>query len=430
MRGVQILLSTILLLAFAASAAGQAQPPQLERASIVTTSRDKTTNPCDVNPDGKIDVSAEADKNTRLTRLYANVVPVSHSNKANKLDGGAVKSFVAVYVLTNLGPIGEAYVPAGLDAFKKLDEGRETKYYYPSLFFDMSASPMLSPTFSGDVESKNYDEQIKKVSNKNLNLRWMDMTAELFPWCGANAQCPQDALRVLEVMPNATRGGTHDSLPTQLGGAAGDIAKLAPPFFPASTFDDKATAVTGGITVLFRNLFPPKTETYFHGFVVSQSSFGWNFRENKSKPEEASVMGLHRGVVLLQANQQVKRIRIISSTLTEWNGAPNPYSNRFDRRADDVCVWIPEKKNDAPDFTKLADLDAFPFLIPKQQVMLILQTNDAGYDELTKGSNGHPPMLETGPSADFVKKSSLEKYLGIEKKKADEKKPGDESNKK
>lgn len=124
---------------------------------------------------------------------------------------------------------------------------------------------------------------------------------------------------MLQLLPNSTRGGTKDTLPTQFASAAAELAGLSAPFYASSSFGLKSEAAAKGLTVLFRNLFPPTTVTYQHTYVDSPTRFGWNFKQNKSKPEEASILGLHRGVVLLlQAHTDVKKIGIRYTALSAW----------------------------------------------------------------------------------------------------------------
>jgi len=180
----------------------------------------------------------------------------------------------------------------------------------------------------------------------------------------------------------------------------------------------RTTAAIGGLTVLFRNLFPPKTETFFHSFIDTPTRFGWNFKQNKTKPEEASILGLRRGIVLLQADKRVQRIWVRHDALSEWNSQANNYS-RFDlRRSSNACMLLPPEKAEPPiQFDALVDLASFPALIPKADVVRILHVDENMYKQLID-PNGKV-RLETGPNPDFVKKTSLEKYLGIEKKQND-----------
>ena len=371
---------------------------------------------------------------TVSTRVFSSTDPIPQSmvdirsqslqSSSQPSDGetNRFKDYVSVSVLTNLGPIGEVYKPTGLGFFEKASKEREAKYFYPSIFFDISASPLLYPILTGDNESEHYDKLIGNVLNVGADMKWMDVGIELTAWCDGTT-CPKDPIRLLEIMPNETRGGTKESIPAQAAGALTETAKLTAPFFPATTFEDKFTAGAGGLSILFNNLFPPKTLTFFHAYIDSPVRFGWNFRQNKQKPEQASIMGLHRGIAVLQADPAVTAVWVKYVALSEWNHKVNSEGKKIHRRTGDLCVMFPPEKGDAPiKYEKLTDLGAFPALIPQEQVEKILHISAQEYSTLI--AEGGP--LKATPSGAFVKKASIEEYLGLRKPKPAKEESGTE----
>jgi hypothetical protein len=138
---------------------GQAQqPPELKRRdSRVVYAKTKNANPCDEISDQRLLDLFEAQIGGKSTRIMINGPAVPASSKKD------LKEYVVVSVTPNLGPIGEAYAPSGFDSFKKLSEKRDTDYFYPSLYFDMSASPLLTPLLIGDVEAEDYKSKLEKL---------------------------------------------------------------------------------------------------------------------------------------------------------------------------------------------------------------------------------------------------------------------------
>src|SRR5882672_2717181 len=61
-------------------------------------------------------------------------------SKNNGSNHGSAK--VAENVSVTLGPIGELYLVSGVNDYIKVDTNRESSYFYPSLIFDISASPL------------------------------------------------------------------------------------------------------------------------------------------------------------------------------------------------------------------------------------------------------------------------------------------------
>jgi hypothetical protein len=315
----------------------------------------------------------------------------------------ATNAKVAEDVSLNPGPVGELYLVAGLNDYIKAASDRHISHIYPSLIFDLSASPLLKRV---EKDGK------KKVDNTDLNLVWRDVTVTLSATCKqlddrgmtwVTKEC-NEAISVIEVLPNATESGQKDSVPAQIAAAVSGLGTAAAPFFPASTFNEKVAAAGDGLTVLFRNLFPPKTQTYFHAFMGDPRTFGWNFRENNTTPN-GSLLGLNRGIVLLKARKDVVKIDVHCELLSKWNKdlVEDPYNHILK----DWTYELPEVKDNAIDYDSLVNLNSFPALIHKGEVLNILHlVDDNDYARLKTDLN-----LTAGNGLDSVQRLSLRNHL-------------------
>jgi len=352
---------------------------------------------------------------------------------------------VSVFVLTNLGPLGEAYAFEDVGGFIKVSKKLDGEYRYPSLYFDVSASPLLVPLFKSvgqaNEEStekarkeivKKYEEIINKVINKDREMEWMDIAIQLFPTCKKDngtpdndnddtfVNCDDDnSVRLIEILPNGTKSGVKDSTQTQIASAISELATLSLPFYATSSFGVKSEAASKGLTVLFRNLFPPKVVTYQHTYIDNERRFGWNFKQNKSKPEEASIIGLHRGVVILQVKPDVVKIGVRITSLSEWNKEVKGKS-KINIWRGQKCIELPSPPSTPEtDYNELGNLDTFPFLISLEATCKILHIEK----DKCNAKNLSDLGIEFNPTGTFVKKSSLEKYLGIAKPEKEQAKP-------
>src|ERR1043165_1129392 len=115
-------------------------------------------------------------------------------------------SRVAEHVTVKPGPIGELYLVNGLNDYIKVDSARLTTSVYPSLIFDMSASPMYRLNDNNDKK--------RKAINTKLDLLWRDVTVTLSASCKGEDQAVTDCssqVSVLEVLPNQSSSGQKDS---------------------------------------------------------------------------------------------------------------------------------------------------------------------------------------------------------------------------
>jgi|GEM_PF-3519583 len=339
----------------------------------------------------------QADKNVQLITI------------ADRVDNNLSdpKAKVSESVIIKVGPIGELYLVSGLNDFVKVGSGRTAPFIFPSLIFDMSASPVLREVISGKKDKK-------KVENTDYDLEWRDVTVTVGAKCREvdkttgdvkEITC-NDSIEVLEVLPNKTGSGHKDSLAVQLAGAFTDLATASAPFFPASTFNEKATAAGGGLSVLFRNLFPPETQTFYHAFVADPRTFGWNFKQDHQSAANTSLLGLNRGIVLFKAAKNVTKITVKYQRLSRWNKDLNdsPF-NSFPSETKDYP--LPPVKPSQMDYDALGNLDSFPTLIHLGNVLNILHlVNDTLYANWLSNNR-----LVKAEELDSVTKSSVVSHL-------------------
>src|ERR1043166_7246192 len=266
-------------------------------------------------------------------------------------------SRVAEHVTVKPGPIGELYLVNGLNDYIKVDSARLTTSVYPSLIFDMSASPL----YRFDDEDKK-----RRAINTKLDLLWRDVTVTLSATCksedGTTPDCSSD-VSVLEVLPNQSSSGQRDSVPAQIASAISGLGTAAAPFFPASTFNEKVAAAGDGLTVLFRNLFPPHTETFFHSFLGDELTFGWNYREDTTAEKDSTLLGLRRGVVLLKAPKNLFKLMVHCSIMSKWSDDLGPpFDDPYNLFSQEWVYELPAEKNDLVDYESLPNLDSFPAL--------------------------------------------------------------------
>ncbi|MBI2956918.1 MAG: hypothetical protein HYY26_06370, partial [Acidobacteria bacterium] len=269
--------------------------------------------------------------------LPSQVSPKAHLPPAHPDDLDKVTTYVSVNVHTNWGPLGVPFVPPGLSdvsGLKKLAEDINKAYRFPSLYFQISASPLFVPVIK-DEKTKDEKAQryIERVLYEDRDAEWMDVAVELTPVCKAAIpakECTREMVRVLALIPSETAAGTKERLPTQVASALGELSNLMTPFFPGSAFAGRFSAGAAGLGILFRHLFPPRVVHYQFAYIETSNRFGWFFRRDPSNPEKASILGLHHTVVLLQVDEKVERLRVSYSVLSRWNKRPNAESDRYD----------------------------------------------------------------------------------------------------
>src|SRR5215813_4347908 len=298
------------ILLFASSAYTQAHVPSPTPTPTPCTIPNTTTPTGPVKPrEGRVFlVPGTSNTNSRMLKTV---------NRQADINCPSDDLRVAEHVSIKDGPVGEVYLVSGLNDFIKVDAGRAVTNIYPSLIFDMSASPLYRLNDGGDAKKK------RKAENTKLDLLWRDVTVTLSAFCKDSSDAKEERcdekVSVLEVLPNATSSGQKESVPAQIASTISGLGTAAAPFFPASTFNEKVGAAGDGLTVLFRNLFPPQTQTYFHAFLGDERTFGWNYRENTVDSKNPSLLGVNRGIVLLKAPKNLVRLEVYCDIMSKWS---------------------------------------------------------------------------------------------------------------
>jgi hypothetical protein len=309
---------------------------------------------------------------------------------------------VAEHVTIKPGPIGELYLVNGLNDYIKVDSARVSSNVYPSLIFDMSASPMYR---------LNDNEKKRKAVNTKLDLLWRDVTVTLSAKCKTDDNVESDCnseVSVLEVLPNQSSSGQKDSVPAQIASAISGLGTAAAPFFPASTFNEKVAAAGDGLTVLFRNLFPPRTETFFHSFLGDELTFGWNYREDTSAEKDTTLLGLRRGVVLLKGPKDLSKLTVHCYIMSKWSDDLGPpFNDSYNVFSQEWVYELPAEKNNLTDYESLPNVDSFPALVHIGELLNVLHlVNRYDFDRLVDSCH-----LTKGKALDSVTKASLKAHL-------------------
>lgn len=299
-----------------------------------------------------------------------------------------------------LGPFGEAYVPPNFfpaTELKSAASGAKTSidadsYFFPSIYFLMSAKPNIH------IKKKEQKDGMidYEFSGVGQDLNWWRIAIRLEPvFCSAATdEVKTDPIRVLAMLPNETTENVEDQKPAAIASTAADLTTQIQPFIPASANPNN---IAGATKVLFKSLFPPKAVPYSYAFVDSGRAFGWYWKRN-DKPEKAeSLVGLRRGIALLQVRRGVSALRVHYRIEAKWSGdysdtVDDEYADQdtvpyggFPRASsatftfhDSYCRPA-ESKNlyDRIDYQFLKNLDDFPLVVPKTVVCRILQKDDA-----------------------------------------------------
>jgi hypothetical protein len=339
-------------------------------------------------------------------------------------------TYVSVSMQANWGPFGSAYAPPDSAQFvgvKEAERAVNQTYRFPSIYFNISAAPVLVPIIK-DEESP---EQISQVMFDDRDMEWMDVSIELEPVLaerqsgvaehdtGGKPVAKKDwekYVQILEMLPNDTQAALKERLPAKIANIAGELGSAMVPFVPqiaASRFSSSTTA----LGVLFRNIFPPKSVAYRYAFIESACRFGWYFRQNKGGTDNLSLLGLHKGVVLLRVSSEVKQLKVHYSVLSKWNKSPNANSEKYNMTtAKPIAMDLPNMVELQMDYDGLQNLNGFPILIPRDQALKILHlditkaADRKEWDALTTGAN---PSLRALNSGAYVTRASMEMFLSM-----------------
>jgi hypothetical protein len=339
-------------------------------------------------------------------------------------------TYVSVSMQANWGPFGAAYAPpdtAQLVGVKEAERAVNQTYRFPSIYFNISAAPVIVPIIK-DEESP---EQIAQVMFDDRDMEWMDVSIELEPILaerqnnvaenntGGKAVEKKDwdkYVQILEMLPNDTQAAMKESMASKIANVAGELGSAMVPFVPQLA-QSRFTSGTTALSVLFRNIFPPKSVAYRYAFIESASRFGWYFRQNKGGGEGISLLGLHKGVVLLRVSSEVKQIKVHYSVLSKWNKSPNANSEKYNMTtAEPVALDLPPLVEPQIDYDSLQNLNGFPILIPKAVALKILHLDVAKpedrkeWDDLIGGTN---PVLRALNKGAYITRASLEMFLSM-----------------
>jgi hypothetical protein len=337
-------------------------------------------------------------------------------------------TYVSVSMQANWGPFGAAYAPpdtAQLVGVKEAERAVNQTYRFPSIYFNISAAPVIVPIIK-DEESP---EQISQVMFDDRDMEWMDVSIELEPILAqrqngvaendiggkvVNKKDWEKYVQILEMLPNDTHAALRESLPSKIANVAGEFGSAMVPFVPQIA-QSRFTSSTTALGVLFRNIFPPKSVAYRYAFIESSCRFGWYFRQNKGTGEGISLLGLHKGVVLLRVNSEVKQIKVHYSVLSKWNKSPNASSEKYNMTtAEAVALDLPALVEPQIDYDGLQNLNGFPVLIPRAVALKILHLDIAKpedrkeWDELIGGAT---PILRSINKGNYITRASLEIFL-------------------
>jgi len=366
-------------------------------------------------------------------------------------------------VTATLGPPGYAYDPT-TGQIKATDAKNQKKYV--AISFMISSSPVLAAVVHPDNM-----HQAEKVYNTKQDLQLLDVDIDLIPYDKDHSKMDCNSIKVLALLPSQTQAATEDTAlgkAATVAGGVGDIlagtaatatAAATGGLNPGSSLGSKIKTTSGSLSVIFNNLFPPRSVPTQYAFQTSSHAFGWFFRRYTRQSASTSILGLHPGLVLLEVDKDVDFIGVQWDALSHWDKpvqstghSSNWYhdgNTHYEEKTPgkqpvltppDICLELPHVPTNTEIIQSLKNLDDFPMLIPQYvpeagadgqskrvDVVHILQLKDeAELKTLIANSlQGHTPLEAVG---DCITKSSLEIYLGLKeppsaKSSADNQKP-------
>ncbi len=346
------------------------------------------------------------------------IVQTRSGDEVSKPD---IKSFVSVNLQVFQGPSGEMYVPPELGVVA--DGVGNDAHGFISIIFQISLAPFIEEINIKDSHPK-AGYIINKPKLQERNPEWVSVTVELEPRLsddenhveGSGESCAE-YFQVLEILPNDTEAGTKEQFITQFASIASQIAGLQGPFFPVSAFQARFSSGSAGLGILLKNLFPPRSIAYQYAFMDSPSSFGWYMRRNQKDPDSRnlSLLGLHRGVVLLRVNNDscngkvLKGINVNYQVLSKWDKAANNVrNNKWHFIAGDSSdIVVPQKTEEASTEDDSLDLTEHPALIKVDKARDILQIKETDFDSLI--NNDHIQKID----GNTVTRVSMQCFLGL-----------------
>lgn len=320
---------------------------------------------------------------------------------------------ISVTVRPSAGPVGQVFIQQPLQGvFTKAETAKGEGFRYPSIYLTMSATPVIVPVKKSGAGTASDPVIVKDALYDDLDLRWLDVTVELdaLDKDGKALACEPKNVEVLGLLPSQTVAGLGTSKAPEIAGAIDEGVDVVLPFVPGPGAVAKAASSLA--TILFKNLFPPKPTAYQYASLERGCRFGWYFKQDDTSATAPSLLGLHSGAVLLRTSKDVESIRVRHSVLSRWN---TKLGNKTDFNyfgAEDV-VTLP-KPAPPPKLTDLADISELPVMVAKADAIEILQIDEAEYLALIADKTNNLRVVAKG---NFVTRSSLESFLGLQKKK-------------
>ncbi len=304
---------------------------------------------------------------------------IVHCQKTDSKEESPNRYTMSMNVEAVPGPQGLIQIPPGLSFDENLKEDRakvSESFWFPSLYFFISASPYLTPL------KKKGESHLFDVLGLDQDVKWFDVSITLEAQCKKGQSGDDCSLKVISLLPSRTASGNRDRLITRVAGAAESLGGIVAPFFPGSSFNEKLGASGGALRVLFQNLFPPEVVAHQYAFLSRASrtsaSFGWFFKQ-RDTGESPSILGLHQGIALLQVGKGVDRIDVRYGLLSQWEQSTQRAANTFLdlQYCEAGAITRPRGKPEPDlDYGKLKSLEEFPMLIPREEAEKILHLKD------------------------------------------------------
>lgn len=305
------------------------------------------------------------------------------------------------------GPFGTPYIPPEMVSQREFKENPKfavDDFIFPSMYFVVSAKPNIQIEKDPKTKPSGFiDYEFSKVGRE---LEWMRVTIKLEPVpCTegdykptlADLKSDPTSARALALIPELTDEEMETSKPVTLAKMGSEMAAKVTPMIPS--LKTEVDALSSATTILFKNLFPSRVVAKSYAFLDGHLDFGWYWSQRKNEAKPESLLGLRRGIALLQVKKGVKALKARYTVVAKWDGDPNdfvddeyadadtiPYNNSdtqqiLFRLPDSNCKKAkPQSFYERLDYEFLRNLDEFPMVVPKEVVCRIMQKDKPGCD--------------------------------------------------
>ncbi|AEU37458.1 carboxypeptidase-like regulatory domain-containing protein [Granulicella mallensis] len=296
--------------------------------------------------------------------------------------GGGTPSadFVRVSLNAVAGPLGYIATPSLTSATQTNNAQTQAlianqDYYYPSIIFYMSASPLVN--IPNDATA-NLDKSVKSAQETNRNPNWLDAEFTITPvdsngkalkGCGLG-----EGIEVLGALPQQTVGSTKNQKTADVATAINNVASGLASFYPGVS--TQVGAASSAMNVVFQDLFPPQPIAFQYTSVSGNCDVDWFFRPNAAAGATvgaSSILGTQTGILMLKVPSSIKRLQVEGVALSEWNKAPSETSKKLFQFSKRTIAYISLPDPDAIDYKNLTSLAMFPSLIDRLTAMKILR---------------------------------------------------------